>query len=1145
MRKGESIAKVFGIALVLVMIVWMLGGLANVSNNLVFADGVVTFPDPNLEAAIREAIGKPTGDIYQLDLGGLTELHAGGRSISDLSGLEHCTSLNWLDLSDNQISDISPLSGLTSLTWLYLGSNQISGITHLSGLTSLTSLDLGSNQISGITPLSGLTSLMWLDLESNQISDITSLSGLTSLTNVYLGSNQISDITPVSGLTSLTSLDLWSNQIGDISSLSGLTSLMWLDLGSNQISDITPLSGLTSLIDLDLGSNQISDISSLSGLTSLIWLGLWSNQISDITPVSGLTSLASLDLWSNQISDITSLSGLTSLAWLDLGSNQISDITPLSGLTSLTWLDLGSNQISDITPLSGLTSLTDLDLWSNEISDITPLSGLTSLTDLDLWSNQISDITSLSSLTNLTWLSLESNQISDITPLSGLTSLTDLYLGSNQISDITSLSGLTSLTDLDLGSNQISDITSLSGLTSLSDLYLDYNQISDIGPLVDNTGLAAGDEVDLRGNPLSAVSLTTYIPQLEARGVTVYYDAGGNNPPNTPFNPSPPNHATGVSVDVNLSWTGGDPDVGDTVTYDVYFDTTGATTLVSNDQSATTYDPGTLNPNTQYYWNVVATDNHNVPTTGPVWDFTTVSSPSPGELHVGPGQPYATIQEGIDDASDGDTIIVHPETYDGFTVENKNNIGIIGQEGVTVNSANMFVDGGEWWAMAVVMNSTNINIEGIVFDGEGTEVGMIEGITYGDSTGSIDHVAVRNIIGSEMAMGVCIWGGEEDSTAVDISYLTVENCSWGIMVSNAEANLDRCSITGIAPNGGYGIMAMDNARVTVENCDICDCWKEAPEFGEAGIGVMVAIREEYEAVWGIVDERPSTVNMAGCTVSNNNGGICVYDDGNLIANFSNIVGNDLLGVYNEAAEEVDATNNWWGDASGPEDASGDTDCKTLSEGGWNCDTCDRNDGTGDKVSDNVDYCPWLLESGMAWNFPSTSDVFLCPTPANSRPYLDAAVSLPTGTEPAELLGVYWLDEATGGWQYFIPAFGGGTLTSLEPGEAYLVAVSGGCGWNLPCGEGTALPTGNIWNFPSTSDVFLTPTPANSRPYLDAAVSLPTGTEPAELLGVYWLGEATGGWQYFIPAFGGGTLTSLEPGEAYLVAVSGDCSWQIS
>jgi hypothetical protein len=183
--------------------------------------------------------------------------------------------------------------------------------------------------------------------------------------------------------------------------------------------------------------------------------------------------------------------------------------------------------------------------------------------------------------------------------------------------------------------------------------------------------------------------------------------------------------------------------------------------------------------------------------------------------------------------------------------------------------------------------------------------------------------------------------------------------------------------------------------------------------------------------------------------------------------------------------------------------------------------------------------------GIAWVFPSTSDVFLGPTPDNGRPYLEVAVDLPTGTEPEELSGVYWLDEATGEWQYFIPAFGGGTLTSLEPGQNYLTAVSGACSWNLPCEEGTPLPTGNTWNFPSTSDVFLCPTPANSRPYLDTVVGLPTGTEPEELLGVYWLDEPTGEWQYFIPAFGGGTLTSLEPGQAYLVAVSGPCSWPIS
>jgi len=107
-------------------------------------DQVVTFPDLNLEAAIREAIGKPEGDIYQSDLIGLTELSASSKNISDLTGLEHCTDLIDLRLGQNKISDLSPLSNLTNLTQLHLMQNQISGISPLSNLSNLTHLYLNA-----------------------------------------------------------------------------------------------------------------------------------------------------------------------------------------------------------------------------------------------------------------------------------------------------------------------------------------------------------------------------------------------------------------------------------------------------------------------------------------------------------------------------------------------------------------------------------------------------------------------------------------------------------------------------------------------------------------------------------------------------------------------------------------------------------------------------------------------------------------------------------------------------------------------------------------------------------------------------------------------------------------------------------------
>ena len=203
------------------------------------ADDVVNIPDPNLEEGIRKGIGKPVGDIYESHLLGLTVMYAWVGDITDLNGLEYCTNLESLHLSNNKISDISPISGLTNLKWLYLVDNQISDISPLSSLISLKVLDFIDNQIGDISPLSSLTSLKALSLINNRISDISPLSSLTSLTALSLINNQISDISPLSGLISLTTLYLIDNQISDIEPLvdnPGLSSGDYVYLNGNPLS---------------------------------------------------------------------------------------------------------------------------------------------------------------------------------------------------------------------------------------------------------------------------------------------------------------------------------------------------------------------------------------------------------------------------------------------------------------------------------------------------------------------------------------------------------------------------------------------------------------------------------------------------------------------------------------------------------------------------------------------------------------------------------------------------------------------------------------------------------------------------------------------------------------------------------------------
>ena len=243
-----------------------------------------------------------------------------------------------------------------------------------------------------------------------------------------------------------------------------------------------------------------------------------------MSPLSRLTNLTRLELGYNNISDLSPLSGLNNLTGLPLWHNNISDLSPLSGLTNLTWLPLYGNNISDVSPLSGLNNLTSLSLYFNNISDVSALSGLTNLTWLYLLNNRISNVSPLSGLTNLTWLNLAENEISDLSPLSGLINLTNLNLWDNNISDLSALSGFLNLTELVLGENNISDVSPLAGLINLTRLNLRKNRIADLSPLAANSGLAQGTEVDVRDNPLNAISYSIHVPALQSRGVDLYAD---------------------------------------------------------------------------------------------------------------------------------------------------------------------------------------------------------------------------------------------------------------------------------------------------------------------------------------------------------------------------------------------------------------------------------------------------------------------------------------------------------------------------------------------------------------------------------------------------------------------------------------------
>ena len=198
-------------------------------------DGAIVFNDDVLEGWVREAMGKPTGDITAADALNVTELDMQQQGVDpdqpyihNLDALKYFTNLTYLGLGFAVQNEQDPTTPID--------------ISPLAGMTKLTSLQLGGLVIDDISIVKNMPDLISLTLfEGYKLSDISPLAGLSKLRSLTLRGNLISDITPLKGLTNLGSLDLQDNQVTDVSAIAGLTNMEYLFLEGNPISDYSVL----------------------------------------------------------------------------------------------------------------------------------------------------------------------------------------------------------------------------------------------------------------------------------------------------------------------------------------------------------------------------------------------------------------------------------------------------------------------------------------------------------------------------------------------------------------------------------------------------------------------------------------------------------------------------------------------------------------------------------------------------------------------------------------------------------------------------------------------------------------------------------------------------------------------------------------
>lgn len=289
------------------------------------------------------------------------------------------------------------------------------------------------------------------------------------------------------------------------------------------------LADMVSLTSLDARGYSIESLSGIECFSEVTELDLGyggaSNQITNFAPLRYLKKLAHLDLTRNPVQTLEPLGELPSLQRLTLSDDAVDSVSlsPLASAPALVRLDLDGNELGDLTPLGKIATLREVWLTNSALTVPASLSSITQVERLYLSGTQLTDATPLAALTKLTELEIEGNpDLANFNALSTLTNLTNLNAGSTDITSITAVASMTKLTTLSLHFDQVADISPLQGLTQLQFLALNFNPVTDIAPLVANTGLGAGDTVNLAGTSLNCPTQGANVTALVNRQVTVY-----------------------------------------------------------------------------------------------------------------------------------------------------------------------------------------------------------------------------------------------------------------------------------------------------------------------------------------------------------------------------------------------------------------------------------------------------------------------------------------------------------------------------------------------------------------------------------------------------------------------------------------------
>ncbi len=244
--------------------------------------GNLTFPDPVLEAAVRQSAMLDEGEPITAEAAASISSLGIYEPISDFTGLACLTSVSYLSVDEAGLTDLSPFAALPHLSTLQAPCNPLLDLSSVAALINLTTLNLGQGSqcddetgVTDITPLAGLVGLTVLDLSGHNIDSLAALRSLTRLETLILASNaslsSLADIAPLSRLNYLVVTD---TAVSDLTPLAGHTSIQTLWLSGSQVADLSPLLGIDSLTNLYIVATPVDCAEQANNIASLVASGV-------------------------------------------------------------------------------------------------------------------------------------------------------------------------------------------------------------------------------------------------------------------------------------------------------------------------------------------------------------------------------------------------------------------------------------------------------------------------------------------------------------------------------------------------------------------------------------------------------------------------------------------------------------------------------------------------------------------------------------------------------------------------------------------------------------------------------------------------------------------------------------------------------